>query len=46
MKLSRTAPIRIGHISQISTIVIDQPLPKALAEICTAGGVDIIIAAH
>lgn len=44
MKLRRTAPIRIGHISQIATIVTDQPLPSSLEEICTAGGVDIVIA--
>ena len=44
MKLHRTAPIRIGHISQIATIVTDLPLPHSLEEICTAGGVEIVVA--
>ncbi len=43
MKLKRTAPIRIGHISQISTIVIDEDLPKKLKDICAQSGVDVII---
>jgi DeoR family glycerol-3-phosphate regulon repressor len=45
MKLSRTAPIRLGHISQIGTIVIDQPLPQALQDICGVAGVEVIVAA-
>jgi DeoR family transcriptional regulator, glycerol-3-phosphate regulon repressor len=44
MKLKRTAPIRIGHISQINTIVIDQALPKKLRDICSQNGVDVVIA--
>jgi len=44
MKLERTAPIRIGHISQINTIVTDQYLPRKLHEICLESGVKIIIA--
>ncbi len=44
MKLKRTAPIRIGHISQISTMVIDEDMPKKLKDICAQSGVDIVIA--
>lgn len=44
MKFSRTAPIRIGHISQISTIVIDEELPKKLSDICVQSGVNIVVA--
>lgn len=44
MKLERSAPIRIGHISQINTLVIDENLPKKLADICTAGGVAVVVA--
>jgi DeoR family glycerol-3-phosphate regulon repressor len=44
MKLERSAPIRIGHISQINTIVIDEDLPQKLAEICAASGVAVIVA--
>ncbi len=43
MKLSRTAPIRIGNISQISTIVIDEELPKKLQDICLQNGVSVIV---
>jgi len=42
MKLERTAPIRIGHISQIDTIVIDDVLPKKLQDICSANGIRIV----
>lgn len=44
MKMEKTAPIRIGHISQIDTIVCDDTLPAKLQEICAARGVDVIIA--
>jgi DeoR family glycerol-3-phosphate regulon repressor len=42
MKLERSAPIRIGHISQINTIVTDNNLPKKLHDICNENGVNII----
>ncbi len=45
MKLERSAPIRIGHISQIDTIVCDEALPKKLMDICLASGVSVVIAA-
>jgi DeoR family glycerol-3-phosphate regulon repressor len=44
MKLERSAPIRIGHISQINTVVIDADLPEKLHNICTENGVDIVVA--
>ncbi len=44
MKLERSAPIRIGHISQINTLVIDEDLPQKLADICAARGVAVVIA--
>jgi DeoR family glycerol-3-phosphate regulon repressor len=44
MKLERSAPIRIGHISQINTLVIDENLPQKLAEICAASGVTVVVA--
>lgn len=44
MKLERSAPIRIGHISQINTLVIDENLPQKLADICAAGGVAVVVA--
>lgn len=34
MKLSRTATVRIGNISQVNTLVTDAPLPEKLKKIC------------
>ena len=42
MKLERTAPIRIGDIAQIDTIVIDDDLPKKLQDICSVNGVRVV----
>lgn len=44
MKLSRTASIRLGHISQINTLVTDAPLPAKLQKICAEHQVSIKIA--
>lgn len=43
MKLERSAPIRIGNISEIDTIVTDAPLSKKLEDICAASSVDIVV---
>lgn len=43
MKLERSAPIRIGHISQINTIVIDDVLPKKLRDICAENDVEVVV---
>jgi DeoR family glycerol-3-phosphate regulon repressor len=43
MKLQRSAPVRIGHISQFSHFVTDQPLPDRLAGICEEHGVHVEI---
>lgn len=44
MKLERSAPIRIGNISLINTLVVDGPLPQKLEDICQTNGVEIVIA--
>ena len=44
MKLERSAPIRIDHISKINTIVVDNDLPQELKDICRENGVKIVIA--
>jgi DeoR family glycerol-3-phosphate regulon repressor len=44
MKFERTAPVRIGHISQIDYFVTDAQPPARLAEICRDQGVQIEIA--
>jgi DeoR family glycerol-3-phosphate regulon repressor len=43
MKLQRSAPVRIAHLSQIDTFVTDEALPAHLQEICAENDVDIII---
>lgn len=43
-KYERSAPVRIGHISQISSFVTDQPPPPALAAICAETDVRVLIA--
>ncbi len=43
-KLSRNAPVRIAHLSQIHTIVTDLPLPAGLQAICNSRGIDVIAA--
>jgi DeoR family transcriptional regulator, glycerol-3-phosphate regulon repressor len=45
MKLERSAPIRIDHISKINTLVINEDPPQKLQDICLANGVEIVIAA-
>lgn len=43
MKLKRSAPIRIGPISLIDTLVIDEALPKKLQNICNESGVEVVL---
>jgi len=40
-KFRRTAPVRIGHISQIQTFVTDA-LPASLHDICQSRGITVI----
>lgn len=44
LKLSRTASVRLGHISQINTLVTDVPLPEKLNSICNKHQVTVEIA--
>lgn len=43
MKFSRSAPVRIGHISQVDIFVTDRPPPDAITELCKHKGVQIEI---
>lgn len=43
-KLTRSAPVRIGHLSQIHTLVTDIAPPAALRKICRDTDVEIVIA--
>ena len=40
-KLARSAPARIGHMRDIDGFFTDQPLPPALAQICSQHGVEV-----
>ena len=44
MKLERTAPVRIGHVSQLDYLVIDAPPPRRLGDICRDNDVQVEIA--
>lgn len=44
MKFERTAPVRIGHISEIDYFVTDAALPSSLAQICHDNDVTVEIA--
>jgi DeoR family transcriptional regulator, glycerol-3-phosphate regulon repressor len=41
-KFRRTAPVRIGHMSQIQTFVTDGALPPGLQQICHSRGISVI----
>lgn len=40
-KFSRSAPVRIGHLSQVTTFVTDRPPPGPIADICRQNGVTL-----
>ena len=44
MKFERTAPVRIGHISQLDYFVTNAPLPPRLRDICRDNEVQVEIA--
>ena len=45
MKLSRSAPVRIGHLADLDTFVTDAPLPEPLERLCAEAGVEVVLAA-
>jgi DeoR family glycerol-3-phosphate regulon repressor len=44
MKFSRSAPVRIGHLSQVDVFVTDETPPQSIIDICAANGVRLEIA--
>jgi len=44
LKIGRSAPVRIGHLSQIDHFVTDRPLPEKLRRICEESEVTVDIA--
>lgn len=44
MKFGRVAPVCIGTIAQIDTIVTDRGCPKALKDLCSSSGTQLLIA--
>jgi DeoR family glycerol-3-phosphate regulon repressor len=41
MKFTRSAPVRIGHISQVDNFVTDRPPPEPVVELCRHNGVSL-----
>jgi DeoR family transcriptional regulator, glycerol-3-phosphate regulon repressor len=41
-KFTRSAPVRIAHMSQIQTFVTDSALPAGIANICSHRGIQVI----
>ncbi len=41
MKYDRSAPVRIGHISDLSTFVTDMDPPAAIRTLCNEHGVAV-----
>ncbi len=44
MKFQRTAPVRIGHLSEIDVFVTDQKPSQTIVEMCLANDVDLKVA--
>jgi DeoR family glycerol-3-phosphate regulon repressor len=44
MKFTRTAPVRIGHLSDVNIFVTDRTPPETIAELCRHNGVQLEIA--
>lgn len=44
MKYERTAPVRIGHLSEIDCFVTDQTPPDSISAICREFNVEVVIA--
>jgi DeoR family glycerol-3-phosphate regulon repressor len=43
MKFTRSAPVRIGHLSQIDVFVTDRPPPEPIVDVCRHNGVTLEI---
>lgn len=47
MKFTRSAPVRIGHISQVDVFVTDRQPPESVADACRHGGVRVeVVSSH
>lgn len=44
MKYERTAPVRIGHVTDLDHFVTDAPPPSRLKRICRDAGVEVVLA--
>lgn len=44
MKFKRSAPVRIGHVSQLYSLVTNETPPDAIVDICKDSGVELEIA--
>jgi DeoR family transcriptional regulator, glycerol-3-phosphate regulon repressor len=46
MKLARTAPVRIGHLSDVDIFITDEIASPAIADVCRAANVEVIEVGH
>jgi DeoR family glycerol-3-phosphate regulon repressor len=46
LKFSRSAPVRIGHLSDVDMFVTDQPPPEPVLDLCKHKGVRVELAGH
>ena len=44
MKFTRTAPVRIGHLSDVDVFVTDRNPPESIVELCRQSGVQLEVA--
>lgn len=44
MKFTRSAPVRIGHLSNVDVFVTDQAPPESIVELCKHNGVQLEVA--
>jgi len=43
-KFERSAPVRIGHVSDLATVVLDRAPPPRFAAACAAAGTELLLA--
>lgn len=45
-KFTRSAPVRVAHLSEVDVFVTDRRPPESICEVCKSSGVQVEIAAH
>jgi DeoR family glycerol-3-phosphate regulon repressor len=42
LKFDRSAPVRVGHLSDVDVFVTDRPLPAPIADLCVSHGIKVV----